>query len=392
MAESVSIKPELIAWAIDRCRVPLDDLLHAFPKLDAWKSGEKLPTYKQLEKFAKKTMTPFGYFFLDSPPDEKLPIPDFRTVGDTSIERASPNLIETIQIMQRRQAWMREYLIDEGQSPLEFVGSAGNVRNPVSFAARIRKALALGVDWAEVHSTWEGALATLRDAAERLGVLVATSSFVRLNTRRHLDPQEFRGFVLCDDHVPLIFVNGADSKSAQMFTLAHEMVHVWIGRGGLFNLIKMMPHTDATERFCNQVAAEFLVPARKLTEHWDDVKTTEKPFHSIARLFKVSPVVAARRALDLRLINRAQFFAFYEKDQDEWRQLKARQKAKAKGGPNFYAVQDLRLSRRFAYSVVRAAREGRLLYREAYQLTDLKGDVFDRYARELAERMRNERG
>ena len=142
---------------------------------------------------------------------------------------------------------------------------------------------------------WEDALRTLCNSAERIGVLVATSSVVGLNNHRPLDPQEFRGFVLCDSYAPLVFVNGADSKSAQMFTLAHELAHLWIGQDGLFNLIRMMPHTDATERFCNQVAAEFLIPGHKLSERWKEASATDRPFHTIARWYKVSPLVAARR-------------------------------------------------------------------------------------------------
>ena len=118
MADPVSVKPELIRWAIERSGLEFRDLVEKFPRLAEWQKGDAQPTFKQLENFAKKTMTPFGYFFLDSPPVEKLPIPDFRTVGDTPIERPSPNLIETIQVMKRRQAWMREYVIEDGQEPL----------------------------------------------------------------------------------------------------------------------------------------------------------------------------------------------------------------------------------------------------------------------------------
>ncbi len=196
--------------------------------------------------------------------------------------------------------------------------------------------------------------------------------------------------MLCDEYAPLIFVNGNDSKSAQMFTLAHELVHIWVGQGGLFNLINMMPHRNETERFCNQVAAELLVPAHKLSERWPEVRAAAKPFHELARVFKVSPVVAARRALDLGLISKQQFFAFYERDQAEWQKRKAQEKEK-RGGPSFYVVQDARLGRRFAYAVVRAVREGRLFYREAYRLTDLRGETFDRYASLLTQRMRDER-
>lgn len=392
MTQTVSIKPELIRWAINRSRLPLDNLTAAFPKLDQWLGGEQQPTYKQLEQFAHKTMTPLGYFFLDKPPNEQLGIPDFRTVGDTPIDRPSPNLLETIHVMKRRQEWMRDYLIEEGQVPLDFVAGSQQTRNVVSLAARMRDKLGLDPDWAEVHSTWEDALRTFRNAAERIGVLVAINSVVGLNNHRPLDPQEFRGFVLCDEYAPLVFVNGADSKSARMFTLAHELVHLWLGKDGLFNLINMMPNRDETERFCNQVAAEFLVPGHKLSERWDEAAPTANPFQTIGRAFKVSPVVAARRALDLKLISKAEFFAFYEKDRANWERKKAEEKQKKKkGGPNFYNVQDARLGKRFAYAVVCAVREGRLLYRDAYKLTDLKGETFNRYANLLTQRMKDER-
>ena len=391
MAATAPVNPELIRWAIARSGLAIDELAEAFPKLGQWQSGEQLPTMRQLELFARKTMTPLGYLFLGSPPDEKLPIPDFRTVGDRPIGHSSPNLIETIQVMQRRQAWMRDYVVEQGQEELQFIGSVRHYGNISALAMRIRQTLGLGAGWAESHKSWEDALRALREAAEHIGILVTTASVVGLNNHRPLDPQEFRGFVLCDSLAPLVFVNGADSKSAQMFTMAHELAHLWLGRDGLFNLIQTMPHNDELERFCNQVAAEFLVPAEKLSQRWKEAAETERPFHTIARWYKVSPVVAARRALDLKLITKAQFFAFYEEDQDEWRRRKAEEKEKKKGGPNFYDVQDVRLSRRFAYAVVRAAREGRLLYRDAYQLTDLKGETFNRYAALLVQRVKDER-
>lgn len=393
---TVSVNPELIRWAIDRSGLAEDELRERFGRLDEWRSGKLSPTLKQLESFAKKTMTPFGYLLLEEPPVEDLPIPDFRTVGDVAIRRPSPNLIDTIQTMQRRQQWMREYLIEQGQEELPFVGSVRRARNVIKLATQIRETLGLASGWAEKHKTWEDALRTLRIAADRLGIMIATSGIVGLNTHRPLDPQEFRGFVLCDSYAPLIFVNGADSKSAQMFTLAHELVHVWLGKGGLFNLIRMMPSDDRTERFCNQVAAELLVPAELLTGCWDDVKELENPFQTIARRFKVSPIVAARRALDLGLIDQGQFFEFYKSEMDDWRRnreaKKKRDKEKEKSGGNFYRTQDARLGTRFAYAVVSAAKQGRILYRDAYSLTGLRAATFERYADILTEKIKKDQG
>ncbi len=386
---TVSVNPELIRWAMDRSGLPPDELVGKFPRLDEWKSGTKQPTFRQLENFAKFTMTPFGFLFLQQPPEEKLPIPDFRTVGDVPIGRPSPNLIDTIHATQRRQAWMRDVLIEDGYEQLALVGSGKGIHNFKSLAQRMRQELALDADWAEPLAGWEDALKTLRAAVERTGILVFSSSVVGLNNHRSLDPEEFRGFVLCDPYAPVIFVNSADSKSAQMFTLAHELTHVWLGTDGLFNLVRMMPANEETERFCNRVAAEFLIPGYKLTQRWKEARRTDKPFHTVARWFKVSPVVAARRALDLGLIRRPEFFRFYEQDREDWARRKTEQRKKP--GGSFYRNQDVRLGRRFARAVVSAAREGRILYRDAYRLTDLKGDTFNRYADIVLQRMKDER-
>jgi Zn-dependent peptidase ImmA (M78 family) len=386
MPDTVTIKPDLIRWAVQRSGLPFAELVAAFPRLPAWEAGEKEPTLKQLEAFARRTMTPFGYLFLSEPPVETLSVPDFRTKSEKAPARPSPNLLDTLHAMQRRQQWMRDYLIEEGHRELPFVGSAKRGEPTDALAARIRATLGLDGDWSERSADWEEGLRTLRTAVEAGGILVATSGVVGLNTNRRLDPEEFRGFVLADPYAPLIFVNGADAKSAQMFTLAHELVHVWLGRGGIFNLVGTMPAADDTEKYCNQVAAEFLVPGKDLSARWKEAAATDKPFRTVARWFKVSPVVAARRALDLGLITRAHFFAFYQKDQEEWERRKAQEKKEKKGGPSFYVVQDQRLGRRFASAVVRAARAGRLLFRDAYELTDLRGETFNRYANHLLQR------
>ncbi len=382
MAVTVAVKPELIRWAVERSGLPFDELRGKFPHLDEWQRGEKQPTLTQLEAFAKRTMTPFGFLFLSEPPEETLPLPDFRTVGDRPVRRPNPNLLDTIHEMQRRQHWMRDYLIEQAQEELGFVASVKKHGSIDTLVMQIRTTLGLDADWAERSATWEDALRTFRDAIESIGILVSTSGVVGLNNNRALDPEEFRGFVLCDPYVPLIFINGADAKSAQMFTLAHELVHIWLGRDGIFNLINTLPAGDETETYCNRVAAEFLIPADKLRAIWPEANGTDKPFQTISRSFKVSPVVAARRALDLGMIGKEEFFSFYRHQQAEWTAKRANTKENSRGG-NFYATQNVRLGRRFANAVVQALREGHLLYRDAFQLTGLKGETFKRFATRL---------
>jgi Zn-dependent peptidase ImmA (M78 family)/transcriptional regulator with XRE-family HTH domain len=379
MAIRVDVKPELLRWARERARLSVEDLLHRFPKLREWEASEAKPTFRQLEAYADTTNAPFGYFFLPDPPEEPLPIPDFRTLGDKPIRRPSPNLLDTIFDMQRRQDWLREERIEEGQEPLPFVGSATTDAAPARIAVAIRRALGLAGGWADLHGTWSDALRALRDRAELAGIVVAINGVVGNNTRRKLDPEEFRGFVLPDPHAPFVFVNGSDGKAAQMFTLAHELAHLWIGEAGVFDLRDMQPAPDPRERFCNAAAAEFLVPEDDLLRVWGEVGETRAPFGALARRFKVSELVAARRALDAQLIGRDTFFLFYRAYQDDERRRAARQ---ASGG-NFYATQNSRIGRTFAEAVVRAVREGRLLYTEAFELTGLRGATFDRYAATL---------
>jgi Zn-dependent peptidase ImmA (M78 family) len=185
--------------------------------------------------------------------------------------------------------------------------------------------------------------------------------------------------VLVDTNAPLLFVNGADSKAAQMFTLAHEIAHVWFGSSAAFDLRELQPANDEMELACNRVAAEFLVPTSEIQDLWPVVQHQDDRFQAIARHFKVSELVAARRAQDLGLISRQEFLEFYE----EYRESERSTAAQGREGGNFYFTQNLRLGRRFAGAVVRAVREGRLLYREAYRLTSLSGKAFEGYARFL---------
>jgi len=307
----VAVTKGVLRWALDRSELSEDDLQRKFPKIRQWLTRESQPTLRQLESLAKSTLTPLGFFFLKEPPEERFPIPYFRTLGDEASYGHSPDLLETIHTMQRRQAWMREFLVDLGQEPLAFVRSARPDEPAASVGQRIRNALGLSIGWASRQRTWTDALNLLRETMENKGILVVVNGVVGNNTHRKLDPDEFRGFILVDEFAPMVFVNGADGKAAQMFTLAHELAHVFFGSSAAFDLREMSPANDPMEQACNRVAAEFLVPEQQIRKIWPSLKGKPERFQSIAREFKVSELVAARRALDLRLIIRDEFLTFY---------------------------------------------------------------------------------
>ena len=375
----VAVSRDVLRWVIDRSGLTVGTLQRKFPKIGQWQTGESQPTLRQLESLAKATLTPLGFFFLPAPLEEQLPVPHFRTLGDEPLRRPSPDLLYTMQVMQRRQAWMREFLTEQGQDRLPFVASARHDEPPHTVADRIRHVLRFDEGWAAQQATWTAALRVLRDAMEAINILIVVNGIVGNNTHRKLDPNEFRGFVLVDEYAPLVFVNGVDGKAAQMFTLAHELAHVFFGSSAAFDLRDMQPANDPMEQACNRVAAEFLVPERELRRIWPSTQDDPEPFQALARQFKVSALVAARRALDLQLIRRAEFLDFYRAYQEDERRAATQ---RPEGG-DFYSTQNARVGRRFAHAVVRAVKEGKLLYTEAYRLTGLYGTAFVRYAASL---------
>lgn len=189
---------------------------------------------------------------------------------------------------------------------------------------------------------------------------------------------------MVDRVVPLIFVNGADYKAAQMFTIAHELAHVWVGQSALFELTATTTPNHKVEKYCNAVAAEFLTPAEKLKASWDRDQEAGAAFAALARRFKVSPIVVARQAKDCQLISTEAFFSFYKRYMQRER---IRQEERRSGG-NFWLTQNVRLGRRFGAAVLTAAEEGRISYTDAYDLTRLHGDTFDKYARNLRQQDR----
>lgn len=372
------VKPELLRWARERVGRSVEEFKGNLKKLAEWERGEAQPTFKQLEDFARATHVPFGYFFLPEPPEERIPIPDLRTVRNRELGHPSPDLLDTIHAMQRRQAWLREEQIECEAEPLDFVASARVADDPQGVGLEMRRVAGLDDGWAAAVGTWREAVGELRRIIEDLGVLAVINGVVGNNTHRKLDVEEFRGFALSDEYAPLVFVNGADAKSAQMFTLVHELAHLWLGESALTDSGLTSRPSQEIESWCDRAAAEFLVPQQAMRTMWREVRHGGSPFEIIARRFKVSPIVAGRRAMDLRLVSREAFFTFYE----EYIARERKQRSDS-GGGDFYHNQNTRVGERFALQVIRAAKEGRVSFKEAYDLTGLRGGAFQEYANRL---------
>ncbi len=370
MRTEINVNSNMIAWAISRAGYELQVFTEKFPKVQQWLEGERKPTVKQLEDFSKKVHLPFGYLFLPEPPKEKLPIPFFRT-NNSQATSVSLNVYDTILLMQQRQDWLKDYLTEKEFDKLPFVGKFLNQNNVQQIVADIRNTLGLQENWASDFKTWQEAQDHLIKHVEDKGIITVFNGVVENNTSRPIPVDECRGFVLVDEIAPFMFINNADYKSAQMFTIVHELAHIWTGHSAGFDFRKLQPADDPIEILCDKVAAEFLVPENTFNQVWLENQSIKYA----SRFFKVSEIVIARRALDTGKISKKKFFEFYE----EYSNREFIKKESQGDGGNFYATTRKRLSITFASHVNNAVKSGKLLHRDAYKLTSLKGDTFQTF-------------
>lgn len=364
MTVRVDVRPELLRWAIDRSKREPRELYKKFPKLVEWEAGVLAPTLRQLEGFAKATHTPLGYLLLPEPPEEQLPIADFRTMRDARVSTPSPDLLDTIYLCERRQDWYRDHAVATGSDSLDFVGSM-TLQTPIGeAAAEIAGRLGFGVPDRSGFANWSAALSGLAERIEGLGALVMISGIVGSNTHRKLDPDEFRGLALADDLAPLIFVNGADTKAAQIFTLAHELAHLWLGESAVSRADLSDTDGNASEKWCNGLAAELLVPVGSLRENFDPSRELTRELDRLAKTYRVSTLVVLRRLYDADFLPWDLFRAAYQTELTRVLDLLAR----TGSGGDFYRTQPVRVSKNFARAVIADTREGRTRYTDAFQL------------------------
>lgn len=376
---------EVLEWAVRRSGLSDEQIVKAFPKYHAWLDGSWKPTVKQLRDFASKTHVSVSELFGSELPDYALQIADFRTVDDAPAQDPSPELFDTVDTMMGRQDWMRDYFLHEGYAPIAFVGSYRGVERSDETRERIvadlRELLKLDEGWAASCKTVAEALKTLKDRVEMAGISVVINGVVNDNTHRTLDVDEFRGFVLADDMAPIVFINGRDAKSAQVFTLVHELCHLAFAQTGVSNAPDDGNSDVAMERFCNAVAADFLVPTSILAGRLDDAAAgAYLALKTVAHACKVNFIVAARKAKDTGLIDEETFFAAWRRYKDD-----VPEAAKPdKGGGNYFLSKQYKLGSVFSEAVLTAVRTDYLSYRDAYDLTGLSAPSFKTYFEEVA--------
>lgn len=365
MTDLLPIEPKLFSWARERSGRESDELESKFPKLREWEHEGASLSVRDLEAFATATYTPVGFLLLDEPPTERLPLEDFRTQGSVRIEHPSAALLETLAICSQRQAWYRAYQASRAATPVPLVGALRSSMTTSRAAALLRKYLRLtDVTPAELGANRDPVL-WLGEAAEAIGVLVMINGVVADNTHRRLNPAEFRGFALSDALAPLVFVNGADAKTAQLFTLAHELAHIGLGRSSISNPVLTRVPSITIERWCNAVAAEFLLPRAMLERDFNPDLGMEAQVERIARAHRVSKLVVLRSLLDAGKLSRDDFTSLYVRAEEAAPE-------KISSGGNYFNTKPIRVGRRFGRSLIEAVADGWASQTEALELLEIR--------------------
>lgn len=360
---TANINTDMLIWARERSGIDVSEFAKkcgvSEERLLEWERGEHPITFNQAMRYAEKAHIPFGYLFLTEPPEDLLAIPDLRTTGGQGVQRPSPELVDLVKLMLQRQEWYRDYLQQQLAEPNRFVGRFSFRDSVDAIVQDIR--VSLEVEEYPERGKWTDYYRDLVGRIEALGILVMRQGNLGHYTRP-LKVEEFRGFAIADQYAPIIFVNHADALGARLFTLIHELCHIWIGQSGVSDSNANTHRQE--EVLSNAVAADFLVPTDELQRLWSgSLDRWEDNLPALEAHFHVSTWVLARRALTLSFISDDEYRRYIAEQQAAYRR-----RDRASGGPNYYQSKKAQISRRFSHAVVSEALSGQMLLREASEL------------------------
>jgi len=354
-------------------------------RIELWENGDEPLTLGQLKKLAHAYRRPLMTFFLSSPPIKQSILADFRTVGDKPSVRSTPEFSALVRQLEALQRELKGLLQEASHQALPFIGSMSISDGIFNVARDMRRVLSFSFSKQKALRDSNSLFTAIRNHAEEQGIFIVKKGDLGSHHSK-VSPDEFRGLAISDETAPLVCINPNDANAAQLFTLVHELAHLWTGRTGISNYDSVKKNTidgaNDSEHFCNAVAAEFLVPQAVLESHWqmlchgdnilNDISTT-------AKSFKVSRFVIARRLNDLQMIDDATYWSIFKTLQKDW--VAHQHALKAKGGSPPYQIQvKSRLGRRLLSTVIGAALEGRLSYNNASRMLNLKIDHFKDFA------------
>ena len=390
MADKAYITPNVLKWARESARITEETAAAkvsvTLDRLTEWEAGQSQPTIKQAQTLAKAYKRPFALFFLPEIPRDFQPLQDFRKAGSKALTTSSIFIIREIQ---QKQAWISDVYSENQEDKLAFTGRFSIKDHPQTVAKDILNTLKINPASYQTGNPIKEWI----DAAETNGIFVSRTSFI--HSRLKLDSEELQGFAIADPHAPFVFVNSDDWNAPQLFTLVHELAHIWIAETGISNEIepdiKQKDKLHPVELFCNEVAANALMPKEIVLSFDSTSFQTSKDVFKAAKQLGVSSIALLVRALNLNIISTTAYqklkkqadidFAEYLKKEAE---KKAKQKQKDKpGGPNYFLLQLNRNSRLFTQTVLDAFRGGFIEPTLASNLLNVQVNKFSKLESQL---------
>lgn len=368
------ITPSVLEWAIKRAGVSAESI---HKKAEQWVSGKARPTFKQAVDIAKTLQIPFGYLWLKEPPKEQEIIPDLRTIGNGGLAQIPLELKTVVNDVKQKQEWFKEYAKTNGILKCEAIGrfkgsnDTQEIADDVTARLEIQDLVGSGCDKDRM-------LKNLIEKIEKLGILVMRNSILRGNTKKKLNLDTFRGFAIFDEFAPLIFINTNDSKAGQIFTLMHEVAHLWIGQSGISDLD--IQENNKIELACNEIAAKILMPKTKIQKafrEFDDDRWLE----CIADRFSVSTLAVLNRLRSLSLLAPRRYQELYNA---ELERLSRIPKTRPSGAPPPEVMVRVRNGYLFTFVVTSSVLSGDETYTNGASLLGFKNtDLINKVAKEI---------
>ncbi|MEO8733372.1 MAG: XRE family transcriptional regulator [Flavobacteriales bacterium] len=364
MADIVYITPKVLKWARTTSKMSLETAaakVNVSPeRLAAWETVDSTdrPTIRQAETLARAYKRPFAMLFLPDVPYDFTPLQDFRRPGSKELTTGA---VFIQRELQQKQAWLSDLHRESGEAPLPFVGRFSLSDTPQAVAQDILRTLNI-----DPVAYTEKPFREWMTKAEEAGIFISRTSFI--HSRLKLDSDEFQGFAIADPHAPFVFINTEDWDTAQLFTLVHELAHLWIAATGISSDIALDAQVNANdlpiERFCNAVAAHALMPDRVMEQLEASLFTNSRSIAQVAERYGVSSLALLIRAYGRRLVSDAAFHSMRSTMEKEFKEhlrelaAKAAMKPKSKNGPSYYLLQLNRNGRLFTQVVLDAFRSG----------------------------------
>ncbi|HTX39226.1 MAG TPA: XRE family transcriptional regulator [Bryobacteraceae bacterium] len=378
-----AIQPKLLTWARTTAGLSLESAAQALgltsargktgvQRLENMELGEEEPSRSLIGKMAKVYRRPLLVFYLAEPPRRGDRGQDFRTFPGQ--DKFNPELDALVRDIKARQGLIRSMLEDDQAEPLDFIGSA-TMEMPVRpMAAQIAERLQFNLGRYRDAKNADEAFAYLRETIEASGVYVLLLGNLG-SFHTNIPTDVFRGFALADKIAPLVVINDQDARTAWSFTAVHELAHLWLGQTG----ISGTDTENRVERYCNDVAGEFLLPAMELRQLAPSLRlsvaTIAEEISTFAAAHRVSRPMVAYKLYRTDMIGKTTWAALdehFKEQRQASKQREAERNKKAEGGPNYYVVRRHRIGGALLSLVRRSLDEGTITYTKAGRVLGVK--------------------